>query len=153
STRTVTSPSMRFAASKSASPTCWPPSPFSITIALKLATMMSSIACPRERACPRKSRGLPPRTRRSGRRESRHRLLHDRQVDGGRHEAEQDREPPDRIVGSCALEYHAAQPHAEEAADLVAQEGEAEQHGDPARSEHHRHQAGCRRHGREPKQS
>ena len=41
------------------------------------------------------------------------------------------------IVGAGALEQHAAEPDAEEAADLVAEEGEAEQHGQPARAEHH----------------
>jgi hypothetical protein len=65
----------------------------------------------------------------SGRRQSRHRLLDDRQIDHRRQKAEQDREPPDRVVGAGALEQHAAQPHAEEAANLMAEEGKAEQHG------------------------
>lgn len=88
--------------------------------------------------------------RRRGR--PRDRLLHDRQVDHRRQQAEQHRKPPPGIVGAGALERDAAEPHAEEAADLVAEESKAEQHGEPTRAEHQRDQRGGRRHGRKPQQ-
>ncbi len=81
-----------------------------------------------------------------------HRLLHDRQVDDGRQHAEQDREPPHDIVGAGLHIRDAAQPHAEEAADLVAEECEASERREPARPEHHRDDPVGRRHGRKPKQ-
>jgi len=63
---------------------------------------------------------------------SRHRRLDDLQVDQRRQHAEQDRQPPDRRVGSESLEYDPAEPDAEEAADLKADEGKSIQGGKPA---------------------
>src|SRR5215510_8159691 len=56
-----------------------------------------------------------------------HRLLYDRQIDQRRSHAEEHRQPPHDVVGSGALEQEPAEPHAEEAADLVTEEGKAEQ--------------------------
>src|SRR5262249_19040461 len=56
------------------------------------------------------------------------RLLHDRQVDERRGDAEEHREPPHHVIGAGALEQVAPEQDAEETADLMAEEGEAEQH-------------------------
>src|ERR1700674_5127039 len=127
----VTSPSMRLASSKSTKPTFWPASSFSIRIALNFATSLSL--------------GL-----RGGGDWAHHRPLDDGQVDERRQEAERHRQPPYQIVGAGALEHDAAEPDADEAADLVAEEGEAEQHGEPAGAEHHRDQTRGRRHSGKP---
>src|SRR5262245_64518958 len=106
---------MRLRSSKSASPAFEPVSVFSITIALKVAMAIRTI-----------DDGLRMKDSSSRRRrQARHRPLDNRQIDRRREQAEQDREPPDRVVGSGALEQHAAQPHAEEAADLMDEEGKA----------------------------
>ena len=60
------------------------------------------------------------------------RLLDDRQIDDGGEHPNKDREPPDGVVGAGALEHDAAEQDAEEAADLVAEEGKADEHGQPA---------------------
>src|SRR5215510_10701836 len=60
-----------------------------------------------------------------------YRLFDDRQVDQRREHAEQDREPPDRRIGAVLLEHDAAEPDAEEAADLMADEGKAIERGEP----------------------
>src|ERR1043166_2238104 len=77
-----------------------------------------------------------------------HGFLYNRQIDDGGEHAEEYREPPDRVVRAGALEHDAAEPNSEEAADLVAEEGEAEQHGEPAHSKHQRDEAGGWEHGR-----
>src|ERR1700745_4256728 len=112
---------MRLRSSKSARPAFEPVSVFSITIALKVTMAIRTI--------DDGLRTTDSSTRR--RRQSRHRSLDNRQIDRRREQAEQDREPPDRVVGSDALEQHAAQPHAEETADLMAEEDKAEQHREP----------------------
>src|SRR6266536_3252012 len=55
--------------------------------------------------------------------------FHDRQVDQGGQHAEQHRQPPDRRVGTELLEHDAAQPHAKESADLMADEGKTVEGG------------------------
>src|SRR5579871_2691912 len=70
-------------------------------------------------------------------REPLHRLLDNRQVDHCRQHAEQDREPPHHVVGPGALIGDSADQDAQEAADLMTEEREARQHGEPARAEHH----------------
>ena len=57
------------------------------------------------------------------------RLFDDRQVDQRRRHAEEHRQPPDYVVGTGRLERPAAKPDTKEAADLMAEEGKAEQHG------------------------
>src|SRR5438093_52107 len=57
------------------------------------------------------------------------RLFDDRQVDQRRRHAEEHRQPPDYVVGTGHLERPAAEPDAKEAADLMAEERKAEQHG------------------------
>ena len=90
-------------------------------------------------------RRAPPRPR--------HRLLDDWQVDQRRREAERDAEPPDHVVRASRFVERAAEIDAERAADLMAQEGDADQHREPARAEHHGHQRGSRRHRRQPQQT
>ena len=68
-------------------------------------------------------------------------LLADRQIDGGGRDAKRHRQPPHDEIGAGLLVQHAAEPHAEEAADLVTEECEAKQHGHVARAEHQHHQA------------
>src|SRR5581483_8323476 len=87
---------------------------------------------------------LPTQNRRSaslGRslRRALDRLLDDRQVDDRRCDAEGDRQPPHRVIGAEVVEHETAEPDAEETADLVTEEGKAEQHGEPARAEHQGH--------------
>ena len=144
-----------------------PPSVFSITIALNVATrpllviglMPSSTFSsskdvdardkPRARRfCelnfrlrPAPSRHAPPASRTIGR-------LMSADIT-----PKNDRKPPHRIVGAAVSNTKPPSQHAEEAADLVAEEGKAEQHGQPARAEHHRDQRRGRRHRREPQQS
>src|SRR5687767_15259279 len=52
----------------------------------------------------------------------------DREVHDRRDEAERNRDDPDDGVRAGLVEQHAAQPHAEEASDLVAEEDEAAEH-------------------------
>ena len=56
---------------------------------------------------------------------SHHRLFDDRKVDQRGQHPQQDGQPPHRVVGAGALKNEAAKPDAEEAAHLVAKEGEA----------------------------
>src|SRR5262245_9587939 len=81
------------------------------------------------------------------------RPLGDRQIDHRGEQAEQHGQPPHRIIGDAALEEHSAEPDAEEAADLVTEEGKPEQGREPAGAEHQRHQARGRRNRRQPEQS
>src|SRR5689334_19527943 len=136
--RTVTSPSIRSASSNSVRLTVWPLSAFSITIALNLATSCSAL-----KPICRARRRLAQAVRLGGHRcGPRHRALDDRQVDDGGGDAKEDRAPPDHIVGTGYLEHEASEPDAEKAAELMNKEGDAEQHGEPTRAEHDRHQ--CR---------
>src|SRR3546814_18493446 len=57
------------------------------------------------------------------------RLLADRPVHHGGQHAEHDAAPPHDVVGAGEVEEIAAEPDAEERADLVAEEHVAEQHG------------------------
>ena len=82
-----------------------------------------------------------------------HGLLLDRQIDHRGQYAEHNREPPHNVVGAGALVQQAAHPGAEEAADLVAEEGKAVERREPARAEHQRDEARGRRHGGEPHQA
>src|SRR4029077_20137264 len=91
-TATVTSPSIRSFSSKSVSRTVCPASVFSTTTALNVAIAPS-------RSCRQ-------------RRHPRYRLLYDRQIDQRGKYTEQDRQPPDRIVRTRALEHNAAEPPA-----------------------------------------
>src|SRR5262245_61779132 len=81
--------------------------------------------------------GSPARRAGSSRRHglADNRLLNDRQIDDGREHAEQDRQPPHDVVRAGALEQQAAEPDTQEAADLMAEESCAKQHGEPARAE------------------
>src|SRR5579872_4117665 len=54
--------------------------------------------------------------------EARHRLLRDRKIDQARKHTEQNRQPPDGVIGAGALERKAAEQHAEKTADLMAEE-------------------------------
>ena len=45
------------------------------------------------------------------------RVFHDRQIDDGGGDAEENRQPPDVSIGAGRFEHHAAEPDAEEAAD------------------------------------
>ena len=54
------------------------------------------------------------------------------------------------VVRTRTLEDDAAEQHAEEAADLMAEEGKPVQHRQPARAEHQRDERRCRRHRRQP---
>src|SRR5690349_14886492 len=128
STRTVTSPSIRFFSSKSARAALEPPSVFSMTIAFMRKLVASG-------GCSRKTSG---------------RLLDDRQIDERAHHAEEHRKPPHRVVGAGPFEHDAAQERAEEPADLMAEEGKAIEHREPARAEHQSDEARSRRHGRQP---
>src|SRR5206468_2420986 len=65
-----------------------------------------------------------------------HRLLNDRQIDNGRDHAEQHTQPPHDVIGTGPLEQHTTKIDAEEPADLMAEECDAEQHCKPARAEH-----------------
>src|SRR5581483_10628972 len=117
STRTVTSPSISFASSKSVRAAFEPPSVFSMTMAFMRKAFSTFL-----RWRSRKTPGW---------------LLDDRQVDKRRHHAEEHRKPPHRVVGAGRLEHDAAEPYAEKTADLVAEEGETIEHRKPARAEHH----------------
>src|SRR6187549_3508562 len=116
----VTSPSIRSLSSKSVSATFWPPSDFSITMALNVG-MMRPLRCRRGHA--------------------RHRLLDDRQIDQSGDHPERDRSPPDDVVGAGALIQQPAEPDAEETAHLVAEESQPSEHGQPAGAEHDRDNA------------
>src|SRR5215212_10360583 len=79
------------------------------------------------------SSAIPALCRSAGRRgKPLYRLLHDRQIDDRGEHAKQDGEPPDHVVGAGTLERDAAEPDAEESADLMAEESKAEQHRQPA---------------------
>src|SRR6185312_9804600 len=90
--------------------------------------------CQTKRRAERRGK-LPLRGRRCG---AQHRLFHDRQVDQRRYEARHHRQPPHHVIRSGALVQHAAEPCAEETADLVRQEHKAIQRREPARTEHQR---------------
>src|SRR5437763_3062066 len=124
----MTSPSINSASSNWASAAVVPFSALSILIALNVPNVNSCFAV-----------GMFTG---SGRLRNRawHRRLDDRQVDQCREYAEQHGKPPDRPVRSEALEHDTAQPHAEEAADLMADEGKSVQRRKPARAEHQGHQ-------------
>src|SRR3954469_2810269 len=125
SMRTVTSPSISSASSNCVSAAVVPLSALSIRIALNVATAK----------LPDLFQGMFSRSGRL-RNRSLDRFLHDRKIDQRREHAEQDREPPDRRVGTEPLEHDAAEPDAEEAADLMADEGKAIEGCKPARAEH-----------------
>ena len=74
-------------------------------------------------------------------------------MQGGGHQAQADGAQPDHVVGTRGLEQPAAQPHAEEGAQLVAEKDEAEQGGDVAHAEDLRHQPIGQRRGAEPHQA
>src|SRR5262245_50648441 len=112
---------MRLRSSKSARPAFEPVSVFSITIALKVAMAIRTI-----------DDGLRTTDSSSRRRcQSRHRPLDNRQIDRRREQAEQDREPPDRVVGSGALEQHAARQQAKKPHNLMPEEGKPNSLGAP----------------------
>src|SRR5262245_34304111 len=83
------------------------------------------------------ARHSPGRKRsRGNRRGANRRFFDDPQVEYARNDAERDRQPPDQVIRARTLEQHTAKPHAEEAADLMAEEGKAEQRRHPSRTEH-----------------
>src|SRR5215470_8225359 len=113
---------------------------------------MLSASLPSPRWAVRSSiRGHPSSGRHGGR--AHHRFFHDRQVDHRGEHAEQDRKPPYRVIGAGAHEHDAAEPHAEEAADLVAEEGQAGERREPTRAEYQRNDAVGRRDRGEPEQA
>src|SRR3546814_15016447 len=65
----------------------------------------------------------------------------DRPVHHGGQHAEHDAAPPHDVVGAGEVEEIAAEPDAEERADLVAEEHDAEQHGHVTGAEELCHQA------------
>src|SRR3954454_150759 len=109
----VTSPSIRSLSSKSVSATFWPPSVFSITMALNLGTLLS----------------------RHGGGHARHRLLDNGQIDQRRDHPERNRSPPDDIVAAGALIQKPPEPYAEKTADLMAEESQSGEHRQPAGAE------------------
>src|SRR6267154_1781557 len=84
---------------------------------------------------------------------SREPLLDDRPVQRGRNEAEGDRDPPHHVVIALQVEQPSAAPAAEEAADLMAEEHDAVQHGKVDRPEDIADQRGRERHGAEPQET
>src|SRR5262245_4624855 len=128
STRTVTSPSIRFASSKLVSAALVPLSAFSITIALNAATLQNSTSRVGRIVLKTCARGASPECGTSGRRDcgSGDRLFHDGQVDDCRQNTEQHRKPPHKIVRAGALECYAADQHAEKTSDLMAEKRKAE---------------------------
>jgi hypothetical protein len=89
----------------------------------------------------------------SGRRGARDGRFLDGQVGQRREDAERDRDPPDDVVAAGRVVQPAAQPHAEEAADLVAEEDEAAQHRQVLHAEDLRdHRVGGRHRG-QPQQA
>src|SRR6478609_5011265 len=80
-----------------------------------------------------------------------HARLADRQVHDGGEEAERDGDPPDAIVAAGRVVEEAAEPDAEERADLVGEEDEAEERRHIAGAEKDRDQLLGRGHRREPK--
>src|SRR5215472_12957196 len=82
-----------------------------------------------------------------------HWTLDDRQVDETGEHAEQNREPPDKLVGAGPLKHDAAEPNPEETPDLVAKERKAEQHGEPTGPKLQCDQWEGRRHRGQPQQS
>src|SRR5688572_21487301 len=141
----VTSPSMRSASSNARIPTLCPASDLSMTIALNaLMPIPPGSTCGAGEDEDKRKRFIPSQggalLRRLQRGRAMDRLLLDRQVDQRRGEAEQDGEPPDHAVIAVDLVEQAAEPHAEEAADLVREEREAVEHGHVAGAEHQHHQ-------------
>ena len=63
------------------------------------------------------------------------RPLLDRPVEQPGEQAERDRDPPHRVIGLGRVVQPPGEPHAEERADLVREEHEAEQHRHPGRAE------------------
>src|SRR3954452_18753130 len=108
--RTVTSPSIKSASSNCVNAAIVPLSALSILIALNVATRT-----------PCRWSGVRILDG-SGRLRNRARTrgFDDGQVDQRREHAEQNRQPPDRRIGAELLEDDAAEPDAEEAANLVA---------------------------------
>src|SRR5215212_569750 len=104
STRTVTSPSIRFASSNSVRLTLWPLSAFSTTIALNFAMALA----PADRCsftslghCASAAAKVQPSG--CGRHGPYNRLFDNRQVDDCGSDAEGDRPPPDHVVGAGAF--------------------------------------------------
>src|SRR5262245_43163816 len=126
----VTSPSIRFASSKSVSAALVPSPVFSITTALNTATPHTPRHGRLDAGHPRldrlhSSKDVDARDKPghddfairipvSGGRHcrARHRLLHDWQVDDCGKDAEQNRKPPDQVIRTGALEGDAADQHA-----------------------------------------
>src|SRR5262245_19839704 len=75
-----------------------------------LSTSLLLASCTAPSSSSRRSRG-----------ETRHRLLHDRQIDHGREHAEQHREPPDQIIGDGMQVGAADEPHTEAGAQRVSE--------------------------------
>ena len=73
-------------------------------------------------------------------------------MDDRREHAQRDRDLPNQVVRPVGVEEHAAEPDADEAAHLVAQEHEAVERAHVARAEHRRDQPARQRHGGEPEQ-
>ena len=74
----------------------------------------------------------------------------DRQMHQRRENAKRDAEPPYDVIRAGPLVKHAAEPHADEGADLMGEEHEAEQGRHVAHAEHQRDEAGGERHRGEP---
>ena len=72
---------------------------------------------------------------------------------GRRDEAQCDRDPPHGVVVALQVEQQAAAPAADEAADLMAEEDDAVQHGDVHRPEDVADQRGGQRHGAQPQEA
>src|SRR6266581_9685082 len=70
-----------------------------------------------------------------------HRPLVDRQVDHDRDHGQPDCDQPHQLVGASAVEDVAAEPTAEEAAELVEEEDETRQHGEMLHAENSRNHA------------
>ena len=79
--------------------------------------------------------------------------LADRQIHSGGEQRERDVGVPDPFVVAGLRERDAAEPRAEEAADLMRQQRQAEQRREIARAEQLADQAGRRRHRREPREA
>src|SRR5262249_15347401 len=150
-------PSMRLASSNSVRPTFCPPSAFSITIALNVATRSSRSWNRTYRSTEDRDRrqqysavALSPISLSGGCSGPRHRLLDNRQVDESGHHAEQDGAPPDDVIRAGSLVQQPAQIDSERPAHLMAEERNPDQHRQPARAEHHADEARRRRHRGQP---
>jgi len=82
-----------------------------------------------------------------------HRTLVDGQVDDGGDHRQADGDDPDNAVGARVIEDVAAEPAAEESADLVKQEDEAREHGEMLDAEHAGDHAVGERHRGKPGES